>query len=758
MLKKMIRNKDLWSVAFFMLLTGCFFSKGFLQNQIIWGFDTPKIIFPLINLLEESLKSLKLPLWTPDIYFGFPIGADGQIPWYFPFSLLHIFLPLPLTLFLLSFLHVFFAGIFTYIFARIINLNRTAAVFAGAAFMFNGFIISHLQYFSHIYGYAYLPLELLFIELAIRRSNNIYFAIAGVALGFQFLSGHPNIPIMSLLYVTCYSLMRLEFNKLKFIKALLIIGLIAILIALPYLNVLSELVPLSVRAAGVVGALYSSFSFFDFITFVFPNFFFTNTGSWTVTPTWHFWTYWGQVETTGYIGLVTLLLIPFAFIRPNLKKSGVFLTLLLISFLLALGKNTPIYTVLLNLPFLKSMTAPGKFLFLSDFSLALLAAIGLNYISENNIKNKIRWITAVILIPISLFLLVTFSQTLIKVYPDGIYKFFLDKYSPLGYVQGIENRDSFLSEVSSSLTNQTSDSLKLITGASLLILLLIIGYKNKYAKFSIILLLVIDLWLFANHVNGWLSPDKLFNETNNNIIFLKQNLAHSFDRVYTFSKMWSDLMPDQLMLHRIQDGNGFVSLPLQRFAEWQVLAEENWQKGNPELFRLGSIGYVYDPAAASPVPVSSTLPRAYVTSGIIEASGQGALERLNSDSFDPRFVIIEDAFGNYSQNIDNVKFTQAEISVYHDNYVKILSDTYFDGALVLTDSFYPGWKAFVDGKETKIYQANYLFRAIFLSKEHHVIEFEYKPRFLRTTIMISAGTFLLILFLVSKEFLLKFKK
>ena len=47
--------------------------------------------------------------------------------------------------------------------------------------------------------------------------------------------------------------------------------------------------------------------------------------------------------------------------------------------------------------------------------------------------------------------------------------------------------------------------------------------------------------------------------------------------------------------------------------------------------------------------------------------------------------------------------------------------------LVLSDTYYPGWKAFVDGKETKIYRADYTFRAIPLSAGTHQVEFVYDP-------------------------------
>jgi uncharacterized membrane protein YfhO len=47
--------------------------------------------------------------------------------------------------------------------------------------------------------------------------------------------------------------------------------------------------------------------------------------------------------------------------------------------------------------------------------------------------------------------------------------------------------------------------------------------------------------------------------------------------------------------------------------------------------------------------------------------------------------------------------------------------------LVLSDTYYPGWKAFANGKETKIYKANYNFRAIPLKAGEYEIQFIYDP-------------------------------
>jgi hypothetical protein len=50
-----------------------------------------------------------------------------------------------------------------------------------------------------------------------------------------------------------------------------------------------------------------------------------------------------------------------------------------------------------------------------------------------------------------------------------------------------------------------------------------------------------------------------------------------------------------------------------------------------------------------------------------------------------------------------------------------------DGWIVLSDVWYPGWRAWVDGQPVRIYHANYLFRAVYVGAGEHVIEFRYQP-------------------------------
>ena len=77
------------------------------------------------------------------------------------------------------------------------------------------------------------------------------------------------------------------------------------------------------------------------------------------------------------------------------------------------------------------------------------------------------------------------------------------------------------------------------------------------------------------------------------------------------------------------------------------------------------------------------------------------------------------------------------------NTVSIDVDTQDNTLLYLSDTYYPGWLAYVDGAETKIYRANYAFRAVVVPKEAKRVEFYYKPNSFRWGIIISLASIII---------------
>jgi hypothetical protein len=69
--------------------------------------------------------------------------------------------------------------------------------------------------------------------------------------------------------------------------------------------------------------------------------------------------------------------------------------------------------------------------------------------------------------------------------------------------------------------------------------------------------------------------------------------------------------------------------------------------------------------------------------------------------------------------------------------------------LVLRDTYYPGWRAFVDGHEVHIWRTDYLFRGVEVPAGEHTIRFEFSPLSFRVGLVISIISFLLVLTLAT---------
>ncbi len=123
------------------------------------------------------------------------------------------------------------------------------------------------------------------------------------------------------------------------------------------------------------------------------------------------------------------------------------------------------------------------------------------------------------------------------------------------------------------------------------------------------------------------------------------------------------------------------------------------------------------------------LPRAFVVNKVTNVSGPTqAVALAKSGTIDPRTTaIIEDT--KSQPTIDSTGPPgSATIVEYRANDVKVAVSAVERSYLVLTDTFYPGWAAYVDGKSTPIYPTDLAFRGIFVPPGSHEVEFIYEPK------------------------------
>jgi hypothetical protein len=133
------------------------------------------------------------------------------------------------------------------------------------------------------------------------------------------------------------------------------------------------------------------------------------------------------------------------------------------------------------------------------------------------------------------------------------------------------------------------------------------------------------------------------------------------------------------------------------------------------------------------------VPRVYVVNKVyVETFTASILRRLARDDFDPRTEVILDQ----TPSIQPQRALQvsAKIARYENARVTIRASLDAAGILVLADSFYPGWNAYVDGKREGILRANLFFRAVALPAGEHTVEFRYEPMSFKIGLVISVTT------------------
>ena len=123
------------------------------------------------------------------------------------------------------------------------------------------------------------------------------------------------------------------------------------------------------------------------------------------------------------------------------------------------------------------------------------------------------------------------------------------------------------------------------------------------------------------------------------------------------------------------------------------------------------------------------------------------------DSLDTKNVAIynvpaltkgEAKFETYKDSLSKI-----QLKVYQPNYLKYISTNTKDGFAVFSEMYYHnGWKATIDGKETKIYNVDYVLRGLPIPAGKHTIEFTFEPQVVKTGSTIALMSSIGMIFLV----------
>ena len=295
---------------------------------------------------------------------------------------------------------------------------------------------------------------------------------------------------------------------------------------------------------------------------------------------------------------------------------------------------------------------------------------------------------------------------------------------------------------------------------------LIVLFLKEKIKINTFIVLIIALlcadvyinWYDQN--NGTVFPDKTYEQNIQLVEQLKEELNNEQFRVNMRDGSNMLFQRNQGMRNRLPLVEGYGALLLERYYPFNKPNDPNSTQSHDLLnvkYKInvdkekGTIGLVLNPGY---------LPRASMFYDIEVVDEDKVREYMDSDEFDYRktIVIEKDPGGVVLPDINdtvNIPTSNVRITEFIINKINLDVETSENGFLLLSEVYYPAWKAYVDGIETEIYRTDYSMRSIYLEKGNHKVEFIYESDTFKTGMYItfvSLGLFLVgIVFLSYKK-------
>lgn len=145
------------------------------------------------------------------------------------------------------------------------------------------------------------------------------------------------------------------------------------------------------------------------------------------------------------------------------------------------------------------------------------------------------------------------------------------------------------------------------------------------------------------------------------------------------------------------------------------------------------------------------LPRAWFAKRITAIEDNRILARIQGRDETAIFDPWDGALVDSGSVPDAVASTDGSVVVtrYDPNRISLKTKNDSPGFLVLSEIYYPGWTASIDGKRVRVHRTNYVLRGVSVPAGEHDVEFTFRSRsFLQGAYLSGAGVALLLVSLV----------
>lgn len=700
------------------------------EGKMIYGGDIYDAYYYWKNFLRESIRQGILPFWNPFNFSGMPFLAHPNINIFYPPNWLFIILPLNFSFSWYFFIHITLAGINMYWLARQFT-GRAASLTSAIIYCLGGFFAArvysgHLEYVDVA---SWVPLVFGLTRKAFLKSSLRNITLSGVGMGIMLLCGNELffLFVLEILVLFAVYLLITKYRNKKFItKALSFtkVGFLSIVIGFTIAAV--ELLPryqfmsLSIRSGGVSYGMAGSGSlpFSGIRLFIQPFFWgspFRN--SYSYTGPWP-----NLFEYTHYVGVLPIVLI------------GVFLAFFIIDRVSRVSQS-----------FFSTPPSRSPFGHLEGV-------------------NSELWFFLLVIIPI--FLLISFG-----IYVKPNLHQLLWQYTPFYKSIRFPARHLFV----------VYFALSFISGIVIDIV------KNKRVKYLFIAFITVNLLFLSKNFYQFTDlPTATFDQKLISTLKQDKDLYRTLPDYSVISSVRRDMGFGAFSMYRIQSTSDYNSMILDRYYRFIDLLNKSPVSSlpyfnveipppspNSSLIDFLNVKYVLSDKSNDLVEKESNsyklvlegeryklyenksyLPRFFLAQNAKTYSSEKELEEAiksqDDDLLKTVLFLKKDLDSFLDLDLSCVDKMSGNIKVVEYSTNRVLLDVENSCSSFLSSSevYYPGWKARLNGKNTKVFLSNFAFRSIYVPRGKHRVEFYYNPYifYIGGIISVSAVIILIIIY------------
>ncbi len=720
-----------------------------LVVAFFWRYLTPdasaRILFPDGDFIDQfypwryyasfELAQGHLPLWTPFANAGHPFLGNVQVGLLYPPHLVvalllwlrdnpHLAL---LEMEWLAVAHVFLAGAFTYLFVKGQTGRALAGLVSGIVFIFGGYVTTYpILQFNLMEVATWAPLVLLLVARAVSRSSSLMWALAGSVLGISTLAGHLQqsaylyyltaafgiFTIFTAASATSSNARPTARSYLPHLAGLALAMIISVGLAAAQLLPGWELISVSSRVAEELSYSFTQggFSLQEAPGLLLPN------------------SFGGK---SLFIGTVPLLLAAVSLWRPRARGSLFWMGVALVAFVLSFGTNLPFYDLAYRaIPGFAWFRDQERIAFVFSLAGAILAGYGIAAImprDESGIKACLQGLGMM-----AAFL--ALAAVLVVV--------------AAGPLAGLPLPSPFFGP---ALVPDAGIMAGVAATVAVVIFLAKRGWIGRALAATGLIGLTTAQLFAVNGDNFGPGGRNLFLPTPLTDFLQKlprdrrielNHLPYNLGFVFRLPAMWST----SPLVDR------YLASALNRPDMWgithQLLNTGYFVQPDTEQTGPGIFSWDNNVVAAAPYNIAP----AYVAfRARVEKDDEAVLDSLarpeNASSPDGfvfgRDALLSEELGVTPAGRGYVRSLQTTADDAGNLYLQ--TDATAPGVLVTSEVYYPGWKAYLDGSETKIVRADYLLRAVALPAGPHVVQMIYEPDSVKVGFAVSTVTLFLVL-------------